>query len=87
MSKSNSSSSGGIGFVGMLTILFIALKLTGVIAWSWWWVISPIWIATALVALVVIGTAIISVASDERKAKKRRESRLRKVDPNEKKAA
>ena len=39
-----SSSRIGIGFFGVLTILFIALKLTGVIAWSWWWVLSPIWI-------------------------------------------
>ena len=37
MSKSNSNSSGGIGFFGMLTILFIGLKLTGHIDWSWWW--------------------------------------------------
>ena len=32
---------GGIGFLGMLTILFIGLKLGGVINWSWWWVLSP----------------------------------------------
>ncbi len=52
MSEKSSSSSGkssGIGFVGLLTILFIALKLgvgnTAVMGWSWWWVISPIWIS------------------------------------------
>ncbi|XQA74644.1 hypothetical protein ACM9XA_03645 [Xanthomonas sacchari] len=44
-SSSSSSSSGGIGFVGLLTIVFIALKLTGYIAWSWWWVLSPVWIS------------------------------------------
>jgi len=44
MSSSSSSSSGGIGFIGLLTILFIGLKLTGNIDWSWWWVLSPIWI-------------------------------------------
>jgi len=38
-------SSGGIGFVGLLTILFIGLKLTGYVGWSWWWVLSPIWIS------------------------------------------
>lgn len=42
------SSSGGIGFAGLLTIVFITLKLTGVIAWSWLWVLSPIWISFLL---------------------------------------
>lgn len=37
--------SGGIGFVGLLTIVFITLKLTGYIAWPWVWVLSPIWIS------------------------------------------
>lgn len=44
---------GGIGFVGVLTVLFIGLKLTRFIDWSWWWVLSPIWI-TAGIALVFI---------------------------------
>ncbi len=55
---------GGIGFLGLLTILFIALKLMGYIAWSWWWVLSPLWIpfAIAILAVVVfvIGAAIAS---------------------------
>jgi hypothetical protein len=55
MSKTTSSSSSGIGFGGLLTILFIALKLTGVIAWSWWWVLSPIWISILLVLLIFCG--------------------------------
>ena len=45
--------SGGIGFVGLLTIAFIILKLTNVIAWSWLWVLSPIWI-TVLVWVVIL---------------------------------
>ena len=45
MSKSSSSSSSGIGFIGLLTIAFIVLKLTGFIDWSWWWVLSPLWIS------------------------------------------
>jgi hypothetical protein len=51
--KSNNSSSGGIGFVGLLTILFIGLKLTGFINWSWLWVLSPLWI-TALAVVAII---------------------------------
>lgn len=46
MSTNNTTTStGGIGFVGLLTIVFITLKLTGYITWSWWWVLSPIWIS------------------------------------------
>jgi len=51
---SSSSSSGGIGFLGMLTILFIALKLTKVIAWSWWWVLAPLWIPAAIAIFILI---------------------------------
>ncbi len=52
-SSSSSSSSSGIGFAGLLTVAFIVLKLTGFIDWSWWWVLSPIWIS-AIIALVSI---------------------------------
>jgi len=55
MSNGSSSSSGGIGFLGLLTILFVALKLTGKIAWSWWWVLSPLWISA------IIGIVILSI--------------------------
>ena len=48
MSKSSSSFSSGIGFTGLLTIVFITLKLTGYIAWSWWWVLSPILIPLSI---------------------------------------
>ena len=63
MSKS-SNSSGGIGFVGMLTILFIALKLTGIISWSWLWVLAPVWIA-ASVGIVFILFMLAVVAYKE----------------------
>ena len=51
--KGESNSSGGIGFVGLLTVLFIGLKLTHYIDWSWWWVTSPLWISLVLVILIV----------------------------------
>lgn len=54
MAKS-SEHSGGIGFVGVLTIVFIVLKLCGVIKWSWWWVLAPIWIS----ALGVVAVALV----------------------------
>lgn len=62
---SSSSSSSGVGFTGLLTILFIALKLTGYVTWSWWWVLSPIWITLlAVVALVVLAVLIKLVVVD-----------------------
>ena len=54
MANNSNASSGGIGFVGLLTILFIALKLMGEIDWSWAWVLSPIWISASIVVLVVL---------------------------------
>ena len=41
-------------FLSMLTVAFIVLKLTGVIKWSWLWVLSPIWIPTVIVILIII---------------------------------
>lgn len=38
----------------LLTVLFIGLKLTNYINWSWWWVLAPIWIPTSLVLLIII---------------------------------
>ena len=52
MSKNTSSSSGGIGFTGLLTVLFIGLKLTNYINWSWWWVLSPLWISTGILLVI-----------------------------------
>ena len=59
MSDSSSSSSGGIGFTGLLTVLFVGLKLTNVITWSWWWVLSPIWISFLLLIIILSIAAII----------------------------
>ena len=52
--KNTNTQSGGIGFVGMLTILFIGLKLTGYITWSWLWVLSPLWISFSIVMGVIL---------------------------------
>ena len=53
--SSSSSSSGGIGFSGLLTVLFVGLKLTGHITWPWLWVLSPIWIS------LLIGIAVLTI--------------------------
>lgn len=48
----NKAKQGGLGIVSVLTIVFIVLKLLGVIQWSWIWVLSPIWISAVLVVAV-----------------------------------
>lgn len=60
MSDDNSSR-GGIGFLGALTILFIALKLLDKISWSWWWVLSPLWGGLLLVLIVFLIIVIVAV--------------------------
>lgn len=50
----------GPGFCGLLAILFIGLKLTGHIAWSWWWVLSPLWIPLAVVIAVLLAALLLA---------------------------
>jgi hypothetical protein len=54
MSESKTATSSGIGFIGLLTIAFIILKLCNVVQWSWWWVLSPIWIPVAIVLTILL---------------------------------
>ena len=61
--SSSSASSGGIGFTGLLTVLFIGLKLTGYITWSWWWVLSPLWIPLAIFAVITFIILVFSLIS------------------------
>ena len=58
MANQTNTNNGGIGFIGLLTIVFITLKLTGYIAWSWWWVLSPLWIGfvVAITIFLIIAT-------------------------------
>jgi hypothetical protein len=58
MNTTNNNKSGGIGFAGLLTVTFITLKLCNVIAWSWWWVLSPIWISIGLVIGILLIFAV-----------------------------
>lgn len=57
MAKSgNSSSSSGVSALGLLGVLFVGLKLTGYINWSWWWVTAPFWGSLAVAALIIGGS-------------------------------
>lgn len=56
---SNNVQGGGIGFGGLLTIVFIVLKLTGTITWSWWWVLCPLWIPFAIIVAIALIVGIV----------------------------
>ena len=56
--NNNNNASGGIGFCGLLTIVFIVLKLIGVIDWSWLWVLAPSWIPLAIVLIILLIIAL-----------------------------
>lgn len=60
MASKNSSSS-GIGLTGVLFVVFLVLKLTGNINWSWWWVTSPLWIPIALLGSIFIVAVFIII--------------------------
>jgi hypothetical protein len=52
--SSNNNSSGGLSLATILFLIFLVLKLTNYIDWSWWWVTSPLWISAILVILIFL---------------------------------
>ena len=59
MKERKTTVNGGIGFTGLLTIAFVVLKLVGKINWSWWWVLSPLWIAALFYIFIVVVVGLI----------------------------
>lgn len=66
MSSNSSSSSSGVGFFGALFLLFLGLKLGGVIDWSWWWITAPLWGSVALVMVILFIAALVFVRRTRR---------------------
>ncbi len=60
MSNNTGSSSSGIGFWGLLQIVFIVLKLIGKISWSWGWVLAPTWIGVIFIVIILIIYLLLS---------------------------
>lgn len=54
----SSTTTSGISFSGVLFIVFLILKLTGVIGWSWWWVTAPLWVPVGIAVVVFLVTII-----------------------------
>lgn len=61
MNKETNTNPNGIGFWGLLEIVFITLKLIGIINWSWFWVLSPIWIPFAIWFVLVVVILVCAV--------------------------
>lgn len=64
MSDRKTTYSSGIGFPGLLTIAFIVLKLTNYINWSWWWVLSPLWISFGIGITIFLAAMIVIVVAE-----------------------
>lgn len=69
----NSGSSGGVGVLTVLQIVFIVLKLCDVITWSWWAVLIPLWIDLAICVILIIVLVLIN----NRPYKKRKSDKLK----------
>ena len=58
-----------IGFLGLLTLVFIVLKLTHYIDWSWAWVLSPLWLGWLSLTIILFVLALIGIGKIKMKAK------------------
>ena len=65
--QNEKKTSGSIGILTILFVVFLVLKLVGVISWSWWWVTAPLWMPLALA--VIFATIIVTVKVITRKRK------------------
>jgi len=52
----------------LLTIVFVVLKLTGVIAWSWWWVTAPLWVPYAIILVILVLLLSVYLIFDRKKS-------------------
>lgn len=60
----NKEKNGGLGFLSILTLIFVVAKLFGVITWSWWLVFTPVLIGVGLTILILIIAVIAAAVSD-----------------------
>ena len=56
----------GTSLAALLAVVFVVLKLTNVITWSWWWVLSPLWISAAIAVLFVLVLTIIKLSKKDK---------------------
>jgi hypothetical protein len=70
MARNNNSASIVYPVAGVLTLLFVLLKVTGATDWSWWWVTSPLWLAACMAAGTAVGALFLAVVAAIRKSRK-----------------
>lgn len=61
MNKNTTVVKGGASFMELLQVAFIVLKLCGVIKWSWWWVLAPLWASIGLTVVILLVALIVCV--------------------------
>jgi membrane protein YdbS with pleckstrin-like domain len=64
-SVSNQTTAGGVSVATILTLIFVVLKLTDNIDWSWWWVLSPLWISIGLTTIAVILLTVVYIIKNK----------------------
>ena len=74
----NYSTGGGLSLAGVLTVVFVVLKLVGVINWSWWWVLAPLWISAIIVVALIVVVLTAAFLIDFRWNKGRRRDRWKR---------
>lgn len=62
--KNEQATSSGLGFGAVLFIVFLILKLTNYIDWSWWWITAPVWIPLGLAVMILIVTALVLIVKE-----------------------
>jgi hypothetical protein len=70
--QSTQTSGNGLGFGTVLFLVFLVLKLTGVIAWSWLWVTAPLWIPFAIFAAFLVLVFVLAVVAGAKPKVRRR---------------
>ena len=63
----NSAAGGGLSILGVVEIVFIILKLLGIINWSWWIVLIPLWIDLGITLLVILVIIVAIIMTNKRK--------------------
>jgi hypothetical protein len=66
MNETNNGKNGGIGFIGLLQLVFITLKLLKVIDWPWVWVLAPLWISSGLGILIIAVCFLVLFLRDKK---------------------
>ena len=78
--SNNSNNNTGMSASTVLTLIFVTLRLCNVIDWSWWWILSPVWITAGIAILVLIVIAIWELSNSKERARRReREEELKEL--------